>query len=136
MEDLQKLGLFHGKKKNAMSLQVCSKSGDIIEPKLVPQWYVKCDDVSKRLIEVVENGEMTLVPNNHVKVWKNFMKNSEDWCISRQLYWGHRIPAYRVKLSSGEFIRENEEDKWFVGRTLIDIENQVKLITDKEFTLV
>ncbi len=69
---------------------------------------------------------MVLVPNNHVKTWKNFMNNSEDWCISRQLYWGHRIPAYRVQFLNGEFIKENGDDKWFIGRTTNDIEEQVK----------
>lgn len=84
-----------------MALQICSKSGDVIEPLLKPQWYVKCEDISKRLIQVVETGEMEIIPSNHVKVWNNFMNNSEDWCISRQLVWGHRIPAYRARMENG-----------------------------------
>ena len=47
-----------------------------------PQWYVKCDEISKKLIEIVENKELNIIPSNHIKVWNNFMNNSEDWCIS------------------------------------------------------
>lgn len=89
MKRLSELDLLRGKKKNAMALQICSKSGDVIEPLIKPQWYVKCDEISQRLIKIVEQGEMEIIPSNHVKVWNNFMNHSEDWCISRQLVWGH-----------------------------------------------
>ena len=100
-----------------MSLQFCSRSGDIIEPLLKPQWYVNCQEVRQRMIQVIENKELVLHPDNHVKVWNHYMNNLEDWCISRQLWWGHRIPAYKLKLESGEFYEENENIVWVSGQT-------------------
>lgn len=117
LKDLETAGLLRGKKKNPMALQICSKSGDVIEPLIKPQWYVKCDDISKRLIKIVEEGQMEIIPQNHIKTWNHFMNNSEDWCISRQLVWGHRIPAYRARFSNGEFYQESNKDFWFVCRT-------------------
>ncbi len=96
IKDLKEMGLYRGIKANPMSLSFCSRSKDVIEPLLKPQWYVDCKDISKRMIKAVEDKELRIHPSNHNKVWYHFMGKMEDWCISRQLWWGHQIPAYKV----------------------------------------
>lgn len=59
---------------------------------------------------------MKIHPDNHVKIWNHFLSNSEDWCISRQLWWGHQIPAFKALLKNGQFYQENDDIYWFVGR--------------------
>ncbi len=66
----------------------------IVEPLIKKQWFVKMDDLAKQALEVYGNGELKLVPDRLGKVYTNWLENSRDWCISRQLWWGHRIPAY------------------------------------------
>lgn len=138
LKDLEALGLYRGKKANPMALSICNRSNDIIEPRLKPQWYVDCKDISKRLIEIVEKKEMVLVPSSHEKIWNHFINNLEDWCISRQLWWGHQIPAYQCKLADGTFIKDQEgQTKWYVGRSHEEAEKAAKEDNQNvEFTLV
>ncbi|CAM9993559.1 unnamed protein product, partial [Ectocarpus sp. 13 AM-2016] len=91
---LESKGLLRGKDPHKMRLGVCSRSGDIIEPMITPQWYVKCDRMAKRAVDAVKNKELRIEPPMHEKTWYQWLDNSRDWCISRQLWWGHRIPAY------------------------------------------
>ena len=79
-----------GKTANPMRLGLCSKSKDIIEPFLKPQWYVDCKDMAKRSVDAVRNGDLKLIPKDpHEKTWFGWLENIQDWCISRQLWWGH-----------------------------------------------
>jgi valyl-tRNA synthetase len=97
MEDLEKLGLFKGKKSNPMALGICSRSKDVVEPLIKPQWYVKMTDELKHfMLETVRTDEMHIVPEVYKNVWNGWVSKLEDWCISRQLWWGHRIPAYII----------------------------------------
>ena len=117
IKDLEALGLYREKKPNPMNLSICQRSGDIIEPLLVPQWYVDTKDISKRMIQVVEEGELKIFPASNKSIWKNFMVQQEDWCISRQLWWGHRIPAFKVKFKNGDYLTDPKNPKdmfWFV----------------------
>jgi len=66
---------------------------DIIEPIIKAQWYVKTKDMAQKALDAVESGELRLVPDFHGETWKKLLEESRDWCISRQLWWGHRIPA-------------------------------------------
>eukprot|EP01084_Bolivina_argentea_P094136 169234_1 len=91
---LEDMGLLRGKEDNNMRLGICSRSKDLIEPYLAPQWYVKCTDMAKRAVAAVENGELTIMPSFHVATWHRWLDECKDWCVSRQLWWGHRIPAY------------------------------------------
>uniref|UniRef100_A0A8C9WUA4 Valine--tRNA ligase, mitochondrial n=1 Tax=Sander lucioperca TaxID=283035 RepID=A0A8C9WUA4_SANLU len=91
--------LFRGKKDHAMTLPVCSRSGDIIEPLLKKQWFLRCDEMAKKAIQAVEDRQLEIIPHYYTKTWKNWLSNISDWCISRQLWWGHQIPAYRVDFS-------------------------------------
>lgn len=109
---LSELGLLRGKEPNAMSLPVCSRSGDIVEPMLIPQWWVNCKELAKRSADVVRNGELEIVPAQFEETWFKWLDNIRDWCISRQLWWGHRIPAYEAKVKGG-----SAEPVWVVGRT-------------------
>jgi len=93
-EELKKLGLFVEKKDNKMRLGLCSRSHDVIEPLIKPQWYVRCTDISNKMIEIVKNKELVIIPQEEEDTWFRWMENLKDWCISRQLWWGHRIPAY------------------------------------------
>jgi len=112
VEALETKGLYRGKRPNAMRLARCSRSGDIIEPRLKPQWFVRCDGMAEKALQAVENGELELQPSWHAKTWREFLSNIHDWCVSRQLWWGHRIPAYRMKGGNKEqwWVAESEEE--------------------------
>lgn len=82
-EALDALGQIKGKTPNPMRLGKCSKSGDIIEPFLKPQWYVDCKDMAARSVAAVRNKELLLVPEVHERTWYQWLENIQDWCISR-----------------------------------------------------
>ena len=98
LKALKEKGLSRGEENNKMRLGKCSRTGDIIEPMLKPQWWVDCSGMAKRATDAVRNGELSIKPEDHKKTWFRWLDNIRDWCVSRQLWWGHRIPAYYVKV--------------------------------------
>src|SRR5438445_941083 len=94
LADLQAQGFLVGPKDYTISLGKCERSGTVVEPRLSEQWYVKIKPLAERAKEAVESGEITIVPDNYRTIYLNWMNNIHDWCVSRQLWWGHRIPAW------------------------------------------
>ncbi|XP_034193074.1 valyl-tRNA synthetase [Osmia lignaria lignaria] len=84
-------------KDNPMVVPICSRSKDVIEPLMKPQWYIRCNEMAEKAMNAVKTGELKIIPDQYKKIWYHWMENIKDWCISRQLWWGHRIPAYSVK---------------------------------------
>jgi valyl-tRNA synthetase len=95
LADLEAQGFLVGTKDYTISLGKCDRSGTVVEPRLSEQWFVKIGPLAKRAIEVVEKGYIHFTPENYKQIYLNWMYNIHDWCISRQLWWGHRIPAWR-----------------------------------------
>ncbi|HXM68214.1 MAG TPA: valine--tRNA ligase [Candidatus Acidoferrum sp.] len=94
LADLQAHGFLVGEKDHTLALGKCERCGTVVEPRLSEQWFIKIKPLADRAIEAVENGEITIVPENYRQIYLNWMNNIYDWCISRQLWWGHRIPAW------------------------------------------
>jgi valyl-tRNA synthetase len=94
LADLQEQGFLVGEKDHTLSLGKCERCGNIVEPRLSEQWFIKIKPLADRAIEAVESGEISIVPDNHRTIYLNWMNNIHDWCVSRQLWWGHRIPAW------------------------------------------
>jgi len=111
---LQEAGLWVGKKSHAMRLGLCSRSKDIIEPFLKPQWWMNCKELAARSVKAVREGELKIVPEFHHDTWYRWLENIQEWCISRQLWWGHQIPAYRVVKP------EQPKEMWFVAKSTED----------------
>uniref|UniRef100_A0A0N5CD11 Valine--tRNA ligase, mitochondrial n=1 Tax=Strongyloides papillosus TaxID=174720 RepID=A0A0N5CD11_STREA len=105
MEELEKLGLLKEVVDNAMVVPVCSRSKDVIEPRLKSQWFVKSTHMAEKAMAAVEKGELKIIPDFHVGTWNRWLGGIRDWCISRQLWWGHRIPAYYVTFKEGSGIK-------------------------------
>uniref|UniRef100_A0AAQ6A519 valine--tRNA ligase n=1 Tax=Amphiprion ocellaris TaxID=80972 RepID=A0AAQ6A519_AMPOC len=114
LQSLKDRGLFKEIKDNPMVVPVCSRSKDIVEPLLKPQWYVNCTDMGKQAADAVRDGSLKIIPDHHLKTWFNWMDNIRDWCISRQLWWGHRIPAYFVTVSDPS---DMDGHYWVSGRS-------------------
>ncbi|XP_046965705.1 valine--tRNA ligase [Vanessa cardui] len=106
VKELANANLYKETRDHAMVVPLCSRSKDVVEPMLKPQWYIRCDNMAAEAIKAVKSGELKVIPDVHEKIWYHWMDNIRDWCISRQLWWGHRIPAYRVTLPTAE---EGEE---------------------------
>ena len=106
VEDLTAQGFLVGTKDYTVALGKCDRSGTIVEPRLSTQWFIKIKPLAEKAIATVETDEITIVPDNYRQVYLNWMNNIHDWCISRQLWWGHRIPAWRC--SCGEVIVARE----------------------------
>jgi valyl-tRNA synthetase len=92
--DLQAGGFLVAEKDYVLSLGKCDRCGTVVEPRLSEQWFIKIQPLAQKAIEAVESGEITIVPENYKQIYLNWMNNIYDWCISRQLWWGHRIPAW------------------------------------------
>ncbi|CAD6234042.1 GSCOCG00007489001-RA-CDS [Cotesia congregata] len=118
LKELETLGLLEEIKDNPMIVPICSRSKDVVEPMIKPQWYIKSDEMALDAIEIVKTGEMKIIPEQHKKTWYHWMEGIRDWCISRQLWWGHRIPAYLVKFTDDNFKPkiDNDDDLWVSGR--------------------
>jgi valyl-tRNA synthetase len=103
-----------------MRLGICSRSGDILEPMITPQWYINCDGMAKRSTDAVRNGDLKILPVEEEKTWFQWLDNIRDWCISRQLWWGHQIPAWfaYTKDEAGKIAKNDMEhnDRWIVAR--------------------
>ncbi|MGD0570467.1 MAG: valine--tRNA ligase [Candidatus Sulfotelmatobacter sp.] len=92
--DLQEQGFLVAEKDYTLALGKCDRCGTVVEPRLSEQWFIKIQPLAQKAIEAVESGEITIVPENYEQIYLNWMNNIYDWCISRQLWWGHRIPAW------------------------------------------
>jgi valyl-tRNA synthetase len=94
VKDLEDLGLLVKVKPHTHNVGTHDRCGTVIEPIISKQWYVKMESLAKPAIEVVKNNETKFVPERFDKIYFNWMENIQDWCISRQLWWGHRIPVW------------------------------------------
>jgi valyl-tRNA synthetase len=94
LADLQTQGFLVAEKDYTLALGKCDRCGTVVEPRLSEQWFIKIKPLADRAKEAVESGDITIVPENYRQVYLNWMANIYDWCISRQLWWGHRIPAW------------------------------------------
>ncbi len=94
VEDLNALGLIEKIEPYTHNVGVCYRCHNDIEPKVGEQWYVKMEDLARPAIKAVREGKTSFVPQRFEKIYFNWMENIKDWCISRQLWWGHRIPCW------------------------------------------
>ncbi|HEX3741991.1 MAG TPA: valine--tRNA ligase [Terriglobales bacterium] len=94
LADLREQGFLTGEKDYTLALGTCDRCGSVVEPRLSTQWFIKIQPLAARAIEVVEKDDIRFTPANYRQIYLNWMRNIHDWCISRQLWWGHQIPAW------------------------------------------
>ena len=117
--DLDALGLLEEVKDHTLQIPRADRGGVIVEPYLTDQWYVAIEDLAKPAIEAVDDGRIKFVPDNYKNMYYSWMNDINDWCISRQLWWGHRIPAWY-----------DENDKIYVGKNEAAVREKYSLAAD------
>ena len=121
--DFEALGLLEKIEPHKVMVPRGDRSHTIVEPYRTDQWYVKVDTMAKKALDVVKEGEIKFVPENWDKTYYQWMENIEDWCISRQLWWGHRVPAWY-----------DEDGKIYVAETEEKVREKYNLATDYQLT--
>ena len=116
IEDLDQANLLAGSEKHKLAIPRGERTGEILEPFLTEQWYLKTKNLAQEASKLVRNGKVQFVPKNWEKTFFNWMKDIEDWCISRQLWWGHRIPAWY-----------DENKKVYVGKSEAEVRKRNKV---------
>ena len=109
LKDLDALGLLVKTEKHSMSIGTCYRCSTIVEPLASEQWFVKMKPLAEEAIEVVQNGTIDIVPERFEKIYTHWMENVRDWCVSRQLWWGHRIPAWYCDCGHTTVSREDPD---------------------------
>ena len=108
VEDLEMLGLMEKIEPYTHNVGECYRCKAVVEPIVSKQWFVKMEDLANPALKVVRDGKIKFIPERFAKTYYNWMENIKDWCISRQLWWGHRIPAWYCP-DCGEVIVEKED---------------------------
>jgi valyl-tRNA synthetase len=153
IEELKKLGLYDKWENNAMKVPLCSKSkgefrailfalalllnlsSDIIEPILKPQWWMSMKSMSAEALKAVDDGRIKIRPDTADRSYRRWMSNMHDWCLSRQLWWGHQIPAYFIKID-GENGDDADGELWVTAHSEeLAKEKAEKRFPGKKFTL-
>ena len=109
LADLEAAELLVEEKKHKLQVPRGDRTGQVIEPYLTWQWFVKMDGLAARGLELVESGKVRFVPENWINTYRHWLGNIQDWCISRQLWWGHRIPAWYDE-AGNSYVARSEED--------------------------
>ncbi|MBI5331145.1 MAG: valine--tRNA ligase [Betaproteobacteria bacterium] len=130
LDELQAQGLLVSAKPHKLMIPRGDRTHAVIEPMLTDQWFMSMEDLAKRALSVVDSGELRFVPENWTTTYRQWLENIQDWCISRQLWWGHRIPAWydedgniyvaaseaeAKKQAGGRALRRDDDvlDTWF-----------------------
>ena len=116
IEDLKALDLIDKIDDHMLQVPTCERTGETIEPYLTDQWFIKMDALAKPALDALQNGSVQLIPDVWDKTYNQWLENIEDWCISRQLWWGHRVPAYY-----------DENGNFYVGMDEMVVRSQHKL---------
>ena len=123
IEMLKKQNLLKGVEDHQIQIPKGDRSKTILEPMVSEQWFVKTDEVAKKAIQVVEDDEIKFIPKNWEKTYFEWMYNIQDWCISRQQWWGHRIPAWY-----------DDEKNYYVGTSEANVREKYALKDDVQLT--
>jgi valyl-tRNA synthetase len=102
--DMEKAGLTIKTEPHVQRVPRNQRGGEVIEPMVSSQWFVKMDSMASRAVRAVQTNEIRIIPDRFEKVWYDWLENIHDWCISRQLWWGHRIPVYYVNNSTSQYV--------------------------------
>ncbi len=111
VKELENLGLLEKIENHEHAVSHCQRCNTIVEPYLSMQWFVKVKPLAEPALKVVEDGKIKFHPDKWVKIYKNWMENVRDWCISRQLWWGHRIPVYYCQDCNAIMVKREKPDK-------------------------
>ncbi|XP_012165148.2 valine--tRNA ligase isoform X1 [Bombus terrestris] len=121
LNELSNKGILNSISDHEMYVPLCSRSHDVIEYLLKEQWFIKCESMAQKALQAVEQGHLKIIPNTYEKPWYDYLNNNRDWCISRQIWWGHSIPAYYVTVEG--------KTEWVISRT----ENDAKTIVQNKY---
>ena len=127
VKDLENLDLMEKIENHKLMVPRGDRSGAVVEPFLTDQWYVKVESLAKPAIKAVEDGDIKFVPENWSKTYFEWMRNLQDWCISRQLWWGHRIPAWYDK-QGNIYVAHSEKE----AREKHQLGNDLELTQDED----
>ncbi|KAI9806976.1 MAG: Valine--tRNA ligase, mitochondrial [Piccolia ochrophora] len=135
VDELKARGLYVKKEDNPMKVPICQRSKDVIEPVIRPQWWMRMREMADAAMKVVKDGEIKIRPETAEKSFFRWMEDINDWCISRQLWWGHQAPVYLIKFE-GKSSDGNNGDNWVAGRTQEEAQEKAKAkYPNKSFTL-
>ena len=127
IDELKKLGRFDKAEEYKTTIPIGERSGESIEPLLTDQWFMKMDNLAEPAIEAVEKLNIKFVPKNWEKIYFNWLNNIEDWCISRQIWWGHRIPAWYDE-NQNIYVGNNEDEI----RKINNLDKEITLTQDND----
>ncbi|KAF2237140.1 valyl-tRNA synthetase [Viridothelium virens] len=116
VEELKKLGLFVKQEDHAMKIPRCERSKDVVEPLIKPQWWMRMTEMADAALQSVKHGDIAISPPTAGRSYERWMSGVQDWCLSRQLWWGHQIPAYRVHFEDNSKDAPGDE-RWVVARS-------------------
>ncbi|KAK5071890.1 hypothetical protein LTR64_004331 [Lithohypha guttulata] len=135
IEGLTKLNLYVKQEDNPMTIPICSRSGDVVEPVLKPQWWMRMKELGQAAEDAVTSGQIKIRPESESRRFNQWMQGITDWCLSRQLWWGHRCPAYLVQVE-GETPDDSVGDSWVCGETEQEAQEKAAAkFPGKKFTL-
>ncbi|XP_026299461.1 valine--tRNA ligase isoform X1 [Apis mellifera] len=121
LNELSNKGILKSISDHNMCIPLCSRTHDVIEYLLKEQWFIKCKNMAQKAIEAVKQGQLKIIPNTQEIFWYDYLNNIRDWCISRQVWWGHSIPAYYITIEG--------KTEWIIART----ENDAKIIVQNKY---
>lgn len=122
---LKEKGLYVKWENNPMKVPFCARSKDVIEPLLKPQWWMRMKELAEAASKVVKDGDVKIRPESAEKSYLRWMENVNDWCLSRQLWWGHQAPAYFIDIE-GEPGDNSDNERWVTGRSFAEAEEKAK----------
>ncbi len=122
---LDEKGLARGSKPHILTLPRCQRSGGVVEPMISTQWFLKMGEMAGQALEAVRSGKTEIIPPEWTKTYDHFLENIQDWCVSRQLWWGHQIPAWHGPNGEIRVGRERpaectEENGWTQDPDVLD----------------